>query len=791
MVEKYRFDNSLLSLSRKIAECVYESTDSKLEISVIIPCFNSQDYLSICLESLARQTLSQQKFEVICVDDFSSDYTCSVIKGYFDKLINLKIIRHDSNKKQGAARNTGLNAACGKYVVFIDSDDFFRMDALETLLHAANKGADVVVSQLLKVRYDSPYRPRPTLRKIENTVRISVLKNTIGWFPVSMLIERELLNKNSIRFKENVYFEDIEFCVRTFFASKTCTVLKDQLYYYTQRDDSTVNKITEKKLTDSAIAMASIFRLISENHDEVSIFKDTAVSWLRLQASRIRDGKDGLEHRSVLGQHFIDELKKHGIFAFIGEHQSKELYTISVGKPKQPLTVEKGSNITSCSPWGGRFEKAFKDKVIFFCEVDYHFRSTAPIVRKLKDYGVESVVIDASRSTSFSTNRPLSDAELRLFSDIDIRPINVAEVLPFSTDAQAFVFMNDLTYTSRLIFENFGFGVPTFGFYEGINDDWNLDRVSPRMPYRSTDYLLLPGIYQQGFYADRECRIVGLPNVRNRLAEPYNPPVKRRAIINVNFTYGVLEDRRDEYVETAVQACKDIGLDYVITQHPADKADLSRFNVAKQSVYELIDEGTVLISRFSTTILEALASGRPVVYHNPIGEKVPKFHQPLGAYSVSDSVKSLSSCLQCELDFIDEGGDVRSRAALFLHFHCNTSAEEDPAVLAAKAISEVLLSPPTRFDFKVNPLTSHFRLPSDVSKPTEKRVAYIQNTAVSLMEANRLIRKGEYQKAIYAFLQLHERQALKIYEDNALFAARKLGLKMIYSIKCLRSRFVG
>jgi glycosyltransferase involved in cell wall biosynthesis len=794
MLETSQFDSSLFCLSGKIAEFVSEATDFKPEISVIIPCFNSQDYISVCLESLVRQTLPQFKFEVICVDDFSSDNTLPVIESYSNRINNLKIIRHDSNRKQGAARNTGLNAACGKYVLFIDSDDFFRMDALETLLHAGNSGSDVVVSQLMKVRYDTPYRPRPAWRKLEKTVRVSALKNTIGWFPVSMLIERELLNRNSIRFKENVYFEDIEFCVRTFFECEHCTVLKDHLYYYTQRDNSTVNKMTEKKLTDSAIAMASVYRFISGNHDDVSIFRDTAVSWLRLQASRIRDGKDELERRRFLGQHLVDELSRHKMVFFLGEHQSRELFNISVGNPKQSSTLEKASDITSCSPWGGRFEEDFTDKVIFFCEVDYHIRSAAPIVRELKKYEIDSIIIDASRSTSFSSNRPLRDEELPLYADIDLRPFNVAETLPFATDARAFIFMNDLTYTKRLIFENFGFGVPTFGFYEGINDDWNLDRVSPRMPYRSTDYILLPGIYQQGFYTDRECRIVGLPNVRTRLTEPYNPPVRRRAIINVNFTYGVLEDRRDEYVETAVQACKDIGLDYVITQHPADKADLSRFNVAKQSVYELLDEGTVLISRFSTTILEALATGRPVVYHNPIGEKVPKFHQPLGAYSISTSVESLRSSLKSELDFIEKGGDVRSRAALFLHFHCNSSAEDEPAVLAAKAISEVVLSPPPRFDFKVNPLASPVRDSDGTSKTSSQKVFSVggkHNTAVSLVEANRLVRKGEFESAAYAFMKLYEMRPLKIYEDNALFAASKLGLNKLSSIEELRSKFVS
>jgi hypothetical protein len=690
----------LLQLSFDIAAQAKDAENETPIISMIIPCYNGETFLKPCLESLSHQTLRQSAFEVICIDDCSTDNTVALLDSYRGKIKNLRIIRHEHNKKQGAARNTGLDMARGLYVTFMDSDDFIRMDALETLLHAARNGADVVVSQLLKVRYDKPYRSNVAARRLERSTEVATLENKLGWFPVSMLIRRDLLEHNSIRFQEGVYFEDIEFCIRTFLSCKECVVIPDQLYYYIQRDGSTVNLMTEKKLSDSALAMASVFQRIAHRPDLVAIFRKTAISWLRLQAARTRDGMGQADERAALGKHLVAELSRLGVFTHIGNDQEKELLAITAGTPKPPAAQPTPEDITSASPWGGRLEAEFRDKVIFFCEVDYHIRSVAPVARILKNLGVNCIIVDASRSTSFSTNRPLPEAELPLYADLDIRPFNVAEILPFSTDAAAFIFMNDLTYTNRLIFENFGFGVPTFGFYEGINDDWNLDRISPRMPYRSVDYLLLPGIYQQGFYRDRECRIVGLPNVRSWLAKPYAPPTRRRAIINVNFTYGVLEDRRDSYVESAVRACQEMGLDYIITQHPADKADLSAYNVGKESVYDMLAEGSLLISRFSTTMLEALAMGRPVIYHNPINERVPKFGQPLGAYSMSHDVESLKAALQRELDFVDNGGSVRDRSALFLHFHCNTADSRDPSELAAAAIAEVVSNPPDRFAFK-------------------------------------------------------------------------------------------
>lgn len=727
-------DLSLLEFSRQIALDNDPHKGNNPEISVIIPCFNSENFIPICLESLAQQTLCQKRFEVICIDDCSTDRTAEVVLSFQDRIRNLKLIKHVINKKQGGARNTGIDQSTGKFVLFLDSDDFLRLDALELLIGSASEGAEVVMGQLLKVRYDRPYRAQPTAkRSLGHDVVRSTFTNSLGWFALGMIISREFLNKNSVRFSEGMFFEDIKFCSEVYLRADRLKTISDCIYMYVQRDDSTVNSMTEKKLDDSALAMSQMFKLASQFPGGIDIFKGTALNWLRLQASRVRDGTATLSERGALGEFLVAKAGEYELEAYLSAAELGELAKIAVGNPKPfPQHAAAIGAVTCSSPWGGKFESDFAGKVIFFCEVDYHVRSAAPVARALREMGIYSIIVDAAKSTSFTTNRPLPESERSLYSDLDIREFNIKEVLPFSTEAAAFVFMNDLTYTKQLIFENFGFGVPTFGFYEGINDDWNLDRVALRRPYRSVDYLLLPGIYQQGFYDDRECRIVGLPNVRSRLMKPFVAPRLRRAVINVNFTYGVLEDRRSEFVETAVQACHDLGLDYVITQHPADKADLSAYNVAQTSVYDLLDEGTILISRFSTTILEALAMGRPVVYHNPIAENVPKFSQPLGAYSISVCAESLKQALLRELNFIDGGGDVRARAALFLHFHCHSGASEEPEALAATAIYEVLSRPCKRHAFKIGQSQrtvsalgnneSMLRMPAGVSDPLVRQL---------------------------------------------------------------------
>lgn len=701
MIAQSKIDSALYAASLRIAEEIAERHGTHGYISVIVPCFNAESYIEPCLESLAAQTLDQDLFEVICVDDCSTDSTVEKIESFRGKLKNLRIICHDINRKQGAARNTGVAAATGNYITFLDCDDFLRMDALELLLSHAQDGAEVVVSQLIKVRYDIPYAPRGIGRKIEGDIKLSTLQNKLGWFPVSMLMLKSLIVENSIKFREGVYFEDIDFCIKVFLNCVNCKVIPDQLYYYVQRDSSTVNFMSEKKLSDSVAAMAECFSLISGHKEYEAVFRITANSWLRLQAARIRDGQHAYHEKLRLSSHFVEEISRLGLEVQFSSEQIKEITDISKEERRTPSEIDPKKNSKVCSqPWGSSLEIEFSEKIIFFCEVDYHIRTAAPIARALEKLGVETLIVDASRSTSFSTNRPMSEFELDSYSDLNIRQFNVAEKLPFSTKALGFVFLNDLTYTSKLVFENFGFGVPTFGFYEGINDDWNLDRDHPRRPYRTCDHLLLPGIYQAAFYRDREFSVVGLPNVRTRLAKDVMKPVKRRAVINVNFTYGVLEERRDIFVQSAIEGCKIAGLDYVISQHPADKADLTQYNLSTDSIYNLIDENSILISRFSTIILESLAAGRPVVYHNPISELVPKFKSPMGAFPISYNASQLAKCLKQELDYVHFGGNVRDKASLFLHAHCSPYSIVDTSERAANAIIDVLNNGKNDLTFK-------------------------------------------------------------------------------------------
>lgn len=113
------------------------------KVSVIIPVYNTEEYIEECIESVLNQTF--QDFEIICVDDGSTDRSADIIQGYCtrDKRIAL---HKQKNSFSGVARNTGVSLAKGKYIQFLDSDDFLENNALEmTVKKAEETSADVVV----------------------------------------------------------------------------------------------------------------------------------------------------------------------------------------------------------------------------------------------------------------------------------------------------------------------------------------------------------------------------------------------------------------------------------------------------------------------------------------------------------------------------------------------------------------------------------------------------------------------------------------------------------------------
>lgn len=120
-----------------------ETLDNNIKVSVIVPVYNTSDYLKDCLNSVTGQSL--KNIEIICVNDGSTDKSAEILKEYAENDSRIKVITQ-INKGASAARNTGLNVAAGEYIAFIDSDDKIDSDAYETSYQKAKeKSADILM----------------------------------------------------------------------------------------------------------------------------------------------------------------------------------------------------------------------------------------------------------------------------------------------------------------------------------------------------------------------------------------------------------------------------------------------------------------------------------------------------------------------------------------------------------------------------------------------------------------------------------------------------------------------
>ena len=107
-----------------------------IKVSVIIPVYNSEQYLIKCLETIINQTLKD--IEIICVDDGSTDSSLQILQDFSNIDNRIKIIKQQ-HEGTGVARNKGLSVTKGKYLSFLDSDDFFELNILEDLYNCAEK----------------------------------------------------------------------------------------------------------------------------------------------------------------------------------------------------------------------------------------------------------------------------------------------------------------------------------------------------------------------------------------------------------------------------------------------------------------------------------------------------------------------------------------------------------------------------------------------------------------------------------------------------------------------------
>ncbi|MEF2889415.1 glycosyltransferase [Turicibacter sanguinis] len=213
-------------------------------LSIIIPFFNAEEYIEQTISSICKQITDD--IEIILIDDGSTDNTHSIIYTFINKYNNIFYYRI-LNCGTGGARNYGISRSNGKYIWFIDSDDYISEEALDKLISNLKKTNTDVLHFNFKYVWDDMIK--------ENKKQIifdgngneflvkGLLRNQISITTWSNIFKRDLIDRHKIRFTPNIFVEDEEFFLKVFAVSDRIISVNDVYYYYVQRNNSVANDV--------------------------------------------------------------------------------------------------------------------------------------------------------------------------------------------------------------------------------------------------------------------------------------------------------------------------------------------------------------------------------------------------------------------------------------------------------------------------------------------------------------------------------------------------------------------
>ena len=242
------------------------------DISIIVPVYNAEKYLKKCLDSLVNQT--KKELEFILINDGSTDKSEEIIKTYKDKRI-----KYFKNKNQGIGktRNFGIEKSSGKYLMFLDSDDYFSSDACEILYKEAEKEkADLIVFDYYRVEKGNLNEVKIESFNATNIKADSSLLLKINLGPCNKIYKTDLIKNNGIKFEESLKYEDTLFVVKAIYNAQKIIKLNRFLHYYMIHEKSETTVRDERvfdilKIVDKIRKYLKNDELIKDSVDKLTV----------------------------------------------------------------------------------------------------------------------------------------------------------------------------------------------------------------------------------------------------------------------------------------------------------------------------------------------------------------------------------------------------------------------------------------------------------------------------------------------------------------------------------------
>lgn len=253
-----------------------------MNLSIIIPIYNVELWIGRCLDSCLNQGLPEAEYEIICVDDGSKDGSMDIVEQCAQKHSNI-VMLHQANAGQSAARNHAMRVARGKYVWFVDSDDWVQPHCLPGMLDTLEKDQlDVLCFSFQFVDEDGTirsdcYPQRKTGVVMTGESFISEIPMPAG--PWAAIHRKAFLQENDIKYIEGIKREDEDFTVRAYCSAKRIEFVDVVAYNYFQRTGSTMKSVATSKAAYDLLAVAdSLYDFASTKIDRNSVAFDAVMN---------------------------------------------------------------------------------------------------------------------------------------------------------------------------------------------------------------------------------------------------------------------------------------------------------------------------------------------------------------------------------------------------------------------------------------------------------------------------------------------------------------------------------
>lgn len=271
------------------------------KVSVIIPVYNSEKYISKCLDSVLNQTY--QNVEIIVINDGSKDNSIKILKEYEKKYENIILI-DKKNEGVSKTRNLGINKATGDYIMFIDNDDFIDEDYIETYMK--NSDYDIVIGSYKRIDNNNKLLFKYNLNENSRWTKYVVLA------PWAKLYKKDFIIKNKIEFIDFKIGEDVYFNLLCYSKTDNIKIINDFKYswFYNNESVSNTSQRGLNKSVDITVLLDKVIKIIDMDDEYNKYFIERYVYWYLLFSGRNASKKE-----------FINEYNKY--IKYLNDHDIK------------------------------------------------------------------------------------------------------------------------------------------------------------------------------------------------------------------------------------------------------------------------------------------------------------------------------------------------------------------------------------------------------------------------------------------------------------------------------------